>query len=123
LTLKNATTFTDRLQEQAKAKKAALEKFKAAAEDPEVAAVRAERAQKSKAREERRALAEAIRKERVEGERRARDAEKKKLAEAREEQRMIEQAAADLARAEAHARARVMLARQKAALERKQQRA
>jgi hypothetical protein len=115
--LKNAAHFTDRLQEQAKAKQALLNKFKAASEDPEIAARRAERAERSKGRDEKRALAEMIRKERLEEEKRVRDEAKRQAAEEAEEKRLIDQAAADLARAEKEARERAMLARQKAALE------
>jgi len=56
------TNFTDRRQDAAEAKKRLLEKFKSApkADDPEMAAKRAEREAMAKAREERRAERERL---------------------------------------------------------------
>jgi len=129
--LKNAASFNDRREESAKAKQALLEKFRARAttdSDPEAAARRQEQIERAKAREERRALAEMVRLERIENERRAKqeaaeaariaDEERKKREEEEaEERRWAAQAAADLARAERNSANKVLLARQKAALE------
>ena len=65
---KHFPSLTDRAAEAAKARQAALEKFKKKAEDPETAKRRQEMAEASLARDQRRDAAEEARRQRIEDE-------------------------------------------------------
>ncbi len=107
---KTGTDFGDRKDAAAKAKQAMLEKYRAKAADPEVAARRDELARSRADRDERRELAEQIRRERVIAEREAaRAAEKAEIERVHRE--------AEAARFAAAERAAQKAAEQRAALD------
>ena len=102
----------DRLSESQKAKQAMLEKFRARpAPDP---AKIAEQVERAKARDERRALSEMMRKERIAAEIAAKEEAKRKEAEEAVNAQLAAEAAADIARAERRAAEKALKAQQKA---------
>ena len=103
----------ERLSDAQKAKQAMLEKYKSrAAPDP---AKVAEDIARAKARDERRELAELMRKERLAAEIVAKEEAKRREAEEAIQRQLAEEAAADLARTERRAAEKALKAAQKEA--------